>query len=96
MKGLGETSPFHLFTNPRRDKSVYFWSWGSYLLRSELRLFLTILGLISPSENGLNAASLSNITPRTFTRQTKTDDVKLKQMTSLTGLDLHYFARDVN
>ena len=26
------TSPFHWFTNPRRDKSVYFWSWGSYLL----------------------------------------------------------------
>ena len=32
MKGLGETSPFHRFTNPRRDKSVYFWSWGTYLL----------------------------------------------------------------
>ena len=27
-----ETSPFHRFTNPRRDKSVYFWSWGTYLL----------------------------------------------------------------
>ena len=32
MKGLGETSPFHRFTNPRRDKSVYFWSRDSYLL----------------------------------------------------------------
>ena len=32
MKRLGETSPFHQFTNPRCDKSVYFWSWGSYLL----------------------------------------------------------------
>ena len=32
MKGLDETSLFHRFTNPRRDKSVYFWSWGSYLL----------------------------------------------------------------
>ena len=32
MKGLGENSPFHRFTNPRRDKSVYIWSWGSYLL----------------------------------------------------------------
>ena len=32
MKGLGETSPFHRFTNPRRDKSVYVWSWGTYLL----------------------------------------------------------------
>ena len=32
MKGLGESSPFHLFTNPRPDKSVYFWSWGTYLL----------------------------------------------------------------
>ena len=32
MKGLGETSLFHRFTNPRREKSVYFWSWGSYLL----------------------------------------------------------------
>ena len=31
MKGLGETSPFYWFTNPRRNKSVYFWSWGSYL-----------------------------------------------------------------
>ena len=30
MKGLGETAPFHRFTNPRRDKLVYFWSWGSY------------------------------------------------------------------
>ena len=32
MKGLGETSLFNRFANPRRDKSVYFWSWGSYLL----------------------------------------------------------------
>ena len=32
MKGLSETFPFHRFTNPRHDKSVYFWSWGSYLL----------------------------------------------------------------
>ena len=32
MKGLGETSPFHRFTNPRRDKSGYFWSCGTYLL----------------------------------------------------------------
>ena len=31
MKGLGGTSPFHRFTNPRRGKSVYSWSWGSYL-----------------------------------------------------------------
>ena len=36
-----------------------------------------------------------NITPRTLTRQTKTDDVKLKHMTSLIGLALCYFARDV-
>ena len=36
-----------------------------------------------------------NITPRPLTRQTKTDDVKLKHMTSLTGLALRYFARDV-
>ena len=36
-----------------------------------------------------------NITPRTLTRQTKTDDVKLKHMTSLIGLALRYFARDV-
>ena len=36
-----------------------------------------------------------NITPRTLTHQTKTDDVKLKHMTSLIGLALHYFARDV-
>ena len=33
MKGLNRTSPFHQFTNPRRDKSVYFWSWGSHLLQ---------------------------------------------------------------
>ena len=32
MKGLGETSPFHRFTYPQRDKLVYFWSRGSYLL----------------------------------------------------------------
>ena len=32
MKGLSETSPFHRFANPRRDKSVYCWSLGSYLL----------------------------------------------------------------
>ena len=32
MKGLGETLLFHRFTNPRPDKSVYFWSWDSYLL----------------------------------------------------------------
>ena len=32
MKRLGETSPFHWFTNPRRDKSVYFQSWCTYLL----------------------------------------------------------------
>ena len=31
-KSLGETSTFHCFTNPRRDKSVYFWSWDTYLL----------------------------------------------------------------
>ena len=37
-----------------------------------------------------------NITPRTFkTRQTKTDDVKLKHMTWLIGLALRYFSRDV-
>ena len=28
MKGLGETSPFLRFTNPRRDKSVYFLAMG--------------------------------------------------------------------
>ena len=32
MKGLGKTSPFHRYTNPRLDKSVYFWPLGSYLL----------------------------------------------------------------
>ena len=37
MKGLGGTSLFHRFTNPGRDKSVYFWSWGSYLLFIEIR-----------------------------------------------------------
>ena len=35
MKKLGRTSPFYRFTNPGRDKSVYFWSWGSYLLLNE-------------------------------------------------------------
>ena len=35
------------------------------------------------------------ITPRTLTRQIKKDDVKLKYMTSLIGLTLCYFARDV-
>ena len=36
-----------------------------------------------------------DITPPTLTRQIKTDDVKLKHMTSLIGLVLRYFARDV-
>ena len=36
-----------------------------------------------------------DIMPRTLTHQTKTDDVKLKQMASLIGLALRYFARDV-
>ena len=31
-KGLGKTSAFHRFANPRHDKLVYFWSWGTYLL----------------------------------------------------------------
>ena len=35
-----------------------------------------------------------NITPRTLIRQAKTDDVKLKHMTSLIVLVLRYFARD--
>ena len=30
LKGIGETSTFHRFTNPRRDKSVYFQSLGAY------------------------------------------------------------------
>ena len=34
-------------------------------------------------------------TPRTLTRQIKTDGVKLKHMTSLIGLALRNFARDV-
>ena len=36
-----------------------------------------------------------NITPRTLTRQTKTDDLKLKHMTSRIGLALRYFACDI-
>ena len=36
-----------------------------------------------------------DITPGTLTRQTKIDDIKLKQMTSLTELALRYFARDI-
>ena len=36
-----------------------------------------------------------DIMPLTLTRQTKTDDVKLKQMTSLIWLASRYFARDV-
>ena len=36
-----------------------------------------------------------DITPRTLTRPIKTDDVKLKQMTSLIVPALRYFARDV-
>ena len=31
-KGFGKTSTFHRFTNPRRDKSIYFWSLGTHLL----------------------------------------------------------------
>ena len=40
-------------------------------------------------------SSCQDIIPRTLTRQIKTDDVKLKHMTSLIGLALRYFARDV-
>ena len=36
-----------------------------------------------------------DIMPRTLTRQTKTNDVKLKQMRSLVGFALRYFARNV-
>ena len=36
-----------------------------------------------------------DIKPRTFTRTTKTNDVKLKQMTSPIGLALFYLAHDV-
>ena len=58
MKGLGGTLPFHRFTNPRRDKSVYFWSGGvSYLLfilsiKYPL-LFYTQFGQFWPSRNEL-------------------------------------------
>ena len=36
-----------------------------------------------------------DIMPQTLTRQTKTNDIKLKQMTTLIGFVLRYFARDV-
>ena len=36
-----------------------------------------------------------DVMPRTLARQIKIADVKLKHMTSLTGLALRYFARDV-
>ena len=36
-----------------------------------------------------------DIITRMLTRQTKTNDVKLKQMMSLIGFVLRYFARDV-
>ena len=39
-KGLSKTSTFHRFTNPQRNKSIYFWSWGSYLLYTEPRVLL--------------------------------------------------------
>ena len=64
-----------------------------YFHCSEMRLFLTNLGLIS-SEKGLNASSLSIRYPRTLTRQTKTNDVKHKHTTPLIGLALRYHARD--
>ena len=50
MKRLGETSPFHRFTNPRRDKSVYFWSWGSYLL-STVTLMTECMRRVRDGEN---------------------------------------------
>ena len=43
MKGLGRTSPFHQFTNPQCDKSVYFWSWSSYLLFIRLLSFMGLM-----------------------------------------------------
>ena len=36
-----------------------------------------------------------DVTPRTLIRQIKTDDVKLKDMTSLTAHALNYFASDI-
>ena len=39
--------------------------------------------------------SCQDITPQTLTRQIKTDDVKLRPMTSISGLALRYFARNV-
>ena len=59
MKGLGETSPFHRFTNPRRVKSVYFWSWGSYLL------YIYIFIAIALDETGVLVAVHFSI--KTFT-----------------------------
>ena len=41
MKGLGGTSPFHRFTNPRRDKSVYVWTWGSLFTKYSLKIAKT-------------------------------------------------------
>ena len=39
----GEISPFHRFTNPRHDKSVYNWQWTSYLLFIRKSIFELIL-----------------------------------------------------
>ena len=50
MKGLGETSPFHRFTNPQREKSVYFWSWGTYLLFTDHGI-ITILEFLRDTYN---------------------------------------------
>ena len=49
MKGLGETSSFHRFTNPRRDKSVYFLVWGSYLLCKIFVRKITAIFFVCPN-----------------------------------------------
>ena len=38
-----EISPFHRFTNPRHDESVYIWPWTSYLLFIRMFFFGFIL-----------------------------------------------------
>ena len=59
-----------------------------YFHCSELQLFLTVLGLMRVLVKTLRIEHFK-------TCQTKTGDVKLKQMASLIGLALCHFARDV-
>ena len=71
MKGLSEISPFHRFTNSRCDKSVYFWSWGSYLIfLLKWPGSITYLKLMKPKDLGELYAATSDLANQTGIEKT--------------------------